>query len=171
MSRRFPEMGNEQQAIIDLLEIIARNTGGLGTPGGAGGDVTIDESVTIEGDVGSGSSRYVSTGARPVLLDSMEFDDIPLGIVGKIVNIRFTDDIVVAFSEEYPESRDQIGLRGAESPFTIGGSVPLNAETVWFKPAETSKYALYQDGELYDEDGEPVEEEPQPPAIQLIAYE
>jgi len=101
-------------------------------------------------DGGSGQARtdqptekntptYFSTGAAPLAVDNTDkWERLDFGLVAKTVNIRTTDDILLAFSNPN-RNGPEITVRGAESPFTIGGSAGIDSAFLWLKQAESAQ--------------------------------
>ena len=115
--RNLPQIGDNQDVMVELLRIIAMNTGGMH------GDITIGgDEITIEGSTDeNGDPIYATTGPNGVLLDDDEWHDFPLGFTARVINFRFDQPIDVAFRSPYDRPNSIIRLGIDESPFTIGG--------------------------------------------------
>lgn len=145
---RIRDSEDELQAAIRQLTIALQNAENGG--GAAGDNVTINQTVNEEND-GRG---IFSTGPDPLLVeDSSEFTEIEFGFVAKVVSIRTTGDIVVAFSQRAATNGGHLKIRQnqdvEESPFSIGGEAGIDVSKIWIKKAETAETT---------------------PAIQLLAY-
>lgn len=84
--------------------------------------------------------NYFSTGPNGVVVNEVEFTKINFGAKMETVNLRFDAAMLVAFGETRPgeNPQRQIPLQGNETPFTIGGANPINAEQMWVaKQAES----------------------------------
>ena len=130
---RVPQMGDNDDAVVKLLGIIARNTGGLD------GVELHEGDVTIQGDQQGDQSVYITSGENGVLVDETQWNDIELGINARVVNIRFTDDIDLAFRNPHERGSRIIPLVADESPFTIGDSRGINASEIWLRKASTAE--------------------------------
>jgi len=82
---------------------------------------------------------YFSTGAAPLAVDNTEkWERLDFGLVAKTVNIRTTDNVLLAFSNPN-RNGPKITVRGTESPFTIGGSAGIDSAFLWLKQAESAQ--------------------------------
>lgn len=86
------------------------------------------------------TADYFSTGQGGVILDSPEFNRIEFGQMARVVNLRFDDDIVVAFRNPYQGSGGIIPLSSSESPFTIGdgGEDGIGTAFLWARKADSA---------------------------------
>lgn len=96
------------------------------------------------------TGSYFTTGPNPLVVDVGEFRQMRFGLLARTVNLRFTDDIDVAFRPPFENDSAVISLTAAESPFTIGGEVGIDTGFMWVRQADTAAGA---------------------PQLQVIAYE
>lgn len=98
------------------------------------GDTTIDESVRIDDGEGVDPAGMFTTGPNGVLLEAAGMDDyrkFDFGFDANVVNIRSPAALYVAFTDPSNNPGFWIPIGADEIPFTIGGSVPIGADTVW----------------------------------------
>ena len=150
----FPQIGDNEDAMVELLTIIAHNTGGSQ-------DIDLNEGGESEST--RTSPRYLTTGPNQIGVE-LEFNDIEFGASMDVLNLRFDDHVDVAFSTDHPSEPDIIPLDPEDSPFTIGGSVPIRADRLWIRAGPESSWALWHAAD------DPEGSEPVPPTFRLIAY-
>lgn len=123
---------NEDEA-LELLEQIVRNTTGDG-----GDDVTINQEIQQRDELTTGD--YYSSGKDRVEIDNTDWDDpIEFGLEAKVVSIRTTDDVVIAFGKPHNRGSRRISVRASESPFSIGsGGAGINTEAIWVRKRSTA---------------------------------
>lgn len=131
----FPKLGDSQDAVIDLLEIIAHNTGGL--DGESGDHISIEQNIE-QGETGDGDPTYFTTGTVGAEVTD-EWEDLPFGFNAKTVNLRFDDDILLAFNNPHERGSWIIPLNADESPFTIGNAHRgIDTDEIWLKQQDSA---------------------------------
>lgn len=108
----------------------------------------VEENVTVTNEVrtdepnSDNTPNYFATGPDRVAVKNTEqWERLDFGIVARVVNIRTTDDILVAFADPNksgPVLKIRKGDTTNESPFVIGGDVGIDTAFVWVKQADTA---------------------------------
>lgn len=130
----FKKIQDTEEEIVRQLRRLNQNLSDTG------GDTHID---IEEGGSGAaetdGTPVYMTTGEGGVTVDG-EWDEIELGFAARTANLRFDQDLLVAFNEPYDRASRIIPLEASESPFTIGGDGAngIDTDEVWLKRAETA---------------------------------
>jgi len=105
-------------------------------------NVTVNNEVRTDEPSGDNTPNYFSTGKERVAVENVEsWERLDFGIAARVLNIRTTDDIVVAFANPNrsgPEIKVRQGDATQESPFVIGGDVGIDTAFLWVKQAETA---------------------------------
>lgn len=127
-----PFISDNEDKMLALLKQIEQNTSDE------------DPDVQIEQNIGPGANRdqgpeIFTTGTdRYLLSDEDGFEKLEFGFLADIVNIRTTDDIVLAVTNQGRQNGGEMKIRAAESPFTIGGDAGLDASQMWVKKADSA---------------------------------
>lgn len=126
-------ISDKSDRMLALLEQIAANTSDIDVEGG--------DQVTINaGQQRQRSSRYFSTGENRLAVEKTgdSFAELEFGFVAKVINLRTTDDVVISFTDPAQNPGGAITIRSNESPFTIGGDVGINTDTLWIQQADSA---------------------------------
>ncbi|ALJ99690.1 head protein [Haloarcula californiae icosahedral virus 1] len=111
-----------------------------------GGTTTVDKDLDVTKNVTrtdepneDNTPDYFSTGKDRVLVpDTEEWERLGFGIVAKTVNVRTTDDVLLAFANPNTNG-PTFKIRSNESPFTIGGDAGIDTAFMWLKKAESAQ--------------------------------
>lgn len=134
--RRLTDKSDEA---VELLRIIASESLGL-EPADTGDVTNIEQTIEQTGMQRPDEPTIVTSGPSGKTVDD-EWDDFEWGFNAVTVNIRFTDDVLIAFGEGRPEGEPgrMIPLfHPDDAPFTAGGEQALNARRVWVRKAPTA---------------------------------
>ena len=138
-----PRLRDNEDVLLERLERLARALESKEFGRSATFETTINpDDVPYQGELDepnpSNTARYFSTGpARLKVTGTDEFDRLDFGVFAATVNIRTTDDIVIAFASPQNEG-NQITIRSDESPFTIGGDTGIDSAFMWVKQADSA---------------------------------
>lgn len=130
------------KSLKNIERYIAMNGLGGGSKQGNSGSDSSGGGSTGPPDMSKPSpentARYFSTGPNPVAVEDTQFDYIGFGLMAEVVNIRFTDDIDIAFADPEQRRSNIITLKANESPFTIGTDFGINSAFMWVRKAESA---------------------------------
>lgn len=131
----IPKFTDNTDDAVELLRIIAENTGEMGQNQSTTlqeGDTIIEEGDVTIGDDSDVDATYYSSGPAPILLEVDDgWQEYEFGFIARILNIRFSGDILVCMTNPHEYPHQAIGLQAGESPFTIGGKVGIDCDSVW----------------------------------------
>lgn len=82
---------------------------------------------------------YFTTGPNGLTLDDTnEFEEMQFGFIAQTVNLRFSDNVEVAFANPNRNSGKAIPFVAEESPVTLGGFAGVDAPKLWIRKAQTA---------------------------------
>ncbi|MDX1746809.1 MAG: hypothetical protein R3324_12790 [Halobacteriales archaeon] len=101
-------------------------------------EIDVTRTVNVDEPEDRNTSGYFSTGPdRLAVTDTENFTRLDFGFIARTINIRTTDDLVVAFRK--PTSTGyELKIRADESPFTIGGDAGIDTAFLWVRKAPTA---------------------------------
>lgn len=117
----LPQIGDNDDRMLALLEQIAVNTADRSNE-------QLDESDP--------TPDYYSSGPSPILVDEESWEEVPFGLRAKSVNIRTSNDLLVAFQKPNNRPGNQVLISEYDSPFTVGGDAGIDSRNIWLKKPE-----------------------------------
>lgn len=150
MSQQNPQDGQQRGGGLRIRDAIdefrnRRGTAGASDAGAAAkkqeGTEKSRSTIQVSEPTGENTADYFSSGPAPIIVDNTDEWSPPIGfgLLARVVNLRFSDDIEVAFSEPYNNDSNAIYLQGTSSPFTIGGPVPADTAFMWVRQATSAQ--------------------------------
>lgn len=114
----LPQIADNKDQMVELLAQIAANTA---------------ESGRRQLDPDDPTPQYYSSGPSPILVETDSWEEIEFGIRAKSVNIRTSNDLLVAFQRPHDRPGNQILIEEYDSPFTVGGDAGIDSRNIWLK--------------------------------------
>lgn len=102
-------------------------------------DIDVTRTVNVDEPSDDNTSAYFSSGAQRLAVTNVdEWENLELGFVAQVINIRTTDTIEIAFANPNDGSGQPTTLRAAESPFSIGGAYGIGTAFVWIRQSPSA---------------------------------
>lgn len=118
-----------QDEILDELKQLNQNL----RKRGIASEATTETPTTAE------TPDYFTTGPAGISLDDpATFTEVDFGFVAQTVNLRFDDNIDVAFANPHVNSGKLIPFAGEESPVSLGGFAGVDGPKLWIRKAQTA---------------------------------
>jgi hypothetical protein len=127
---------DNEDRMVDLLERIAAAVEGNNL--GGGDQVTINQE--IDQDDEQTSTKIFATGPQRIAIPADEdWINFEIGFPARIVNVRTTNDIQIAFTKNARQAGGHMTLRGDEGDFTVGdGEQGIRLSSLWVKQADSA---------------------------------
>lgn len=137
---------DNSDALLDRLDRVATALENREFGTSSSTNVDVEKTYNIETGDTDAEAVYYSTGPNPILLDESSFGDaVTFGFQARTINIRTTDDLMVAFKKPSGEGAHIFvgghGAFGTDTPprsFTIGGDAGIDTASLWLKKAPSA---------------------------------
>lgn len=121
-----------QDEILEELRRLNRNLSGR-----KNGSSKTSQKATARGDLST--PNYFTTGPAGMdLTSTVEYEQVEFGFEAQTVNVRFTDNVEIAFANPEANSGKVIPFVAEESPVTLGGYAGVDAPKLWIRKATTA---------------------------------